>query len=174
VCQEIGLASWLDSQEPGKRKPGEGGNGDSGDGAQWVRVEPPTGVSGAAVLCRASPSNTCWGQASRLRGESVDWLGRTLDGLYAHDLTKLFASIASRARQIFGITAKQVQVDTTSFSVSGEDARAEGDDATVIAITSGYWRDHREERTAVDGGEGFDARWSYSSVHAASGRHEPR
>src|SRR5260370_42071854 len=49
-----------------------------------------------------------------------DCLGRTLDWLYAHDLTKLFAGIATRARQIFGIKADQGHVDTTSFSVSGE------------------------------------------------------
>src|SRR5437016_464900 len=48
-----------------------------------------------------------------------DCLGRTLDWLYAHDPTKLFAGIASRARQVFGISARQVHVDTTSFSVSG-------------------------------------------------------
>ena len=52
VCQEIGLASWLDAQEPENRKPGECGNGDSGDGAQWVRVQQSTVVSGAAVLCQ--------------------------------------------------------------------------------------------------------------------------
>ena len=46
-------------------------------------------------------------------------LGRTLDWLYAHDPTKLFAGIANRARQVFGISARQVHVDTTSFSVSG-------------------------------------------------------
>ena len=111
---------------------------------------------------------------SRPRCESVDCLGRTLDWLYAHDLTKLFAGIASRARQIFGITAKQLHVDTTSFSVSGEYARAEGEDTTMIAITYGYSRDHREERTAVDVGEGLHARWRYSLVHAAAGRNEPR
>jgi transposase len=48
-----------------------------------------------------------------------DCLGRTLDWLYAHDPTKLFAGIASQARQAFGITARQVHVDTTTFSVSG-------------------------------------------------------
>ncbi len=48
-----------------------------------------------------------------------DCLGRTLDWLYAHDPTKLFAGIANRARQVFGISARQVHVDTTSFSVSG-------------------------------------------------------
>src|SRR5947208_1952630 len=75
-----------------------------------------------------------------------DCLGRTLDWLYAHDLTKLFAGIATRARQIFGITAEQVHVDTTSFSVSGEygqDEKAEAE--AVIAITYGYSRDHRAD-----------------------------
>ena len=30
VCQEIGLAKWLDAQEPGNRKPGERGNSNGG------------------------------------------------------------------------------------------------------------------------------------------------
>ena len=86
-----------------------------------------------------------------------DCLGRTLDWLYAHDPTKLFAGIASRARQIFGIKAQQVHVDTTSFSVNGQYAMAgEGNapeaeaalsssKAAMIAITYGYSRDHRED-----------------------------
>jgi transposase len=87
---------------------------------------------------------------SGLRGESVDCLGRTLDWLYAHDLTQLFAGIASQARRIFGIKAEQVHVDTTSFSVSGEYARAQearetAAEPAVIAITYGYSRDHRED-----------------------------
>jgi transposase len=49
-----------------------------------------------------------------------DCLGRTLDWLYAHDPTKLFAGIARQARQIFGVQTQQIHVDTTSFSVSGE------------------------------------------------------
>ena len=73
-----------------------------------------------------------------------DCLGRTLDWLYAHDLTKLFAGIATRARQIFGITAEQVHVDTTSFSVSGKYGQDEKTEA-VIAITYGYSRDHRAD-----------------------------
>lgn len=75
-----------------------------------------------------------------------DCLGRTLDWLYAHDLTKLFAGIASRARQTFGIKAEQVHVDTTSFSVSGQytqGEQVEGD--AVIAITYGYSGDHRAD-----------------------------
>jgi transposase len=88
-----------------------------------------------------------------------DCLGRTLDWLYAHDPTKLFAGIAHHARQVFGIHTKQIHVDTTSFSVSGEYAQAkaqasqamgteEAEDAgdpALIAITYGYSRDHRED-----------------------------
>jgi len=70
--------------------------------------------------------------------------------LYAHDLTKLFAGIASRARHLFGMKAEQVHVDTTSFSVSGDYARAQeaGETAVepaLIAITYGYSRDHRDD-----------------------------
>src|SRR6266699_574611 len=112
VCQEIGLASWLDAQEPGKR--------------HQVSV----GTATVAMV---------------LNG--LGFSNRQLDWLYAHDLTKLFAGIARQARRIFGITAEQVHVDTTSFSVSGEYARAEETAAepAVIAITYGYSRDHRAD-----------------------------
>jgi transposase len=87
---------------------------------------------------------------------SDDCLGRALDWLYAHDPTTLFAGIALRARQRFGIRARQVHVDTTSFSVrgayapesppaAGEEASQGDVDAQVIAITYGYSRDHRAD-----------------------------
>ena len=97
-----------------------------------------------------------------------DCLGRTLDWLYAHDPTKLFAGIANRARQVFGISAHQVHVDTTSFSVSGayssagewveepgKTAEVREAQTALIAITYGYSSDHREERTAVDVDPGY-------------------
>jgi transposase len=99
--------------------------------------------------------------------------------LYAHDPTKLFAGIASRARQIFGIKAQQIHVDTNSFSVSGQydmankgnepetEAERSPSEAAVIAITHGYSRDHREERTAVDDSPGHDSRWGCAPVLAA-------
>jgi transposase len=83
-----------------------------------------------------------------------DCLGRTLDWLYAHDPTTLFAGLALRARRAFGIAARQVHVDTTSFSVSGAYAgagpeageAAAGDlDAQAVAITYGYSRDRRAD-----------------------------
>jgi transposase len=76
-----------------------------------------------------------------------DCLGRALDWLYAHDPTQLFAGIATQARKIFGVSARQVHVDTTSFAVSGTYATDEQQEreASVIAITYGYSRDHRED-----------------------------
>ena len=49
-----------------------------------------------------------------------DSLGRALDWIYEHDPTTLFAGLALQARQRLGIKAKQVHIDTTSFSVNGE------------------------------------------------------
>jgi transposase len=65
-----------------------------------------------------------------------DCLGRTLDWLYEHDPTQLFAGIATQARKIFGVRARHVHVDTTSFSVSGTYERNEQQEseASVIAI----------------------------------------
>ena len=50
VCQEIGLAPWLDAQECGSRKPRERGKSNGSNGAQWIGREPPAVISGAAVL----------------------------------------------------------------------------------------------------------------------------
>jgi transposase len=63
--------------------------------------------------------------------------------LYAHDPTTLFADIALRARRAFGLSARQVHVDITSFAVTGE--YATDLDAHTIAVTYGYSRDHRAD-----------------------------
>jgi transposase len=47
-----------------------------------------------------------------------DCLGRTLDWLYTHDPTALFDGIARQARRQFGIAARQVQVDTVTYSMA--------------------------------------------------------
>jgi transposase len=74
-------------------------------------------------------------------------LGRTLDWLYAHAVTTLFAGLAVRARRAFGIPLARLHADTTSCSVSGEyRAPDEGElDARTIAVTYGSSRDHRED-----------------------------
>src|SRR6266446_76596 len=119
-------------------------------------------ATGNCIWCPNTSRTNQWstGLCAGIKAEMLndDCLGRTLDWLYAHDLTKLFAGIASRARQVFGISAHQVHVDTTSFSVSGayssagerveepgKTAEAMEAQTALIAITYGYSRDHRED-----------------------------
>jgi transposase len=85
-----------------------------------------------------------------------DCLGRTLDWIYEHDPTRLFAGLALQARRRFGIKAQQVHIDTTSFSVNGAylpaerpnekgEQEKEEEEAIPITITYGYSRDHRAD-----------------------------
>ncbi len=145
VCQEIGLAAWLDAQEPGNRQQVSVGT------ATVAMILNGLGFSNRQLYLvpqffTNKPVEHLLGPGISAEMLNDDCLGRTLDWLYAHDLTKLFAGVATRARQIFGIKAEQVHVDTTSFSLSGAYAGAqEGEDAAVIAITYGYSRDHRAD-----------------------------
>jgi transposase len=97
-----------------------------------------------------------------------DCLGRTLDWLYAHDPTTLFAGIARQARQRFGIGARQAHVDTTSFAVTGE--YAPDLDAHTLAVTYGYSRDHRADLAAVDAGASDHAAGRCAAVLPGAGR----
>jgi len=145
VCHEIGLAAWLDAQEPGSRQQVSVGT------ATVAMVLNGLGFSNRQLYLvpqffANKPVEHLLGAGITAEMLNDDYLGRTLDWLYAHDLTKLFAGIGSRARQIFGIKAEQVHVDTTSFSVSGEYVQSEeAGETAVIAITYGYSRDHRAD-----------------------------
>ena len=159
VCQEIGLAAWLDAQDPGNRQQVSVGT------ATVAMILNGLGFSNRQLYLvpqffANKPVEHLLGPGITAEMLNDDCLGRTLDWLYAHDLTKLFAGMASRARRIFGVKAEQVHVDTTSFSVSGAYAGAapraiqlgEAEEsaipeakAALIAITYGYSRDHRED-----------------------------
>lgn len=148
VCQEIGLAGYLDAL--------------AGPSQQQVSVGTATV---AMILNGLGFSNRrlylvsqffATKPVAHLLGPGItaemlhdDCLGRTLDWLYAHDPTVLFAGIARQARQRFGVRAHQVHVDTTSFSVRGEyaarEAETDGADAQAMAVTYGYSRDHRAD-----------------------------
>ncbi len=157
MCQEIGLAAWLDAQDPSNRQQVSVGT------ATVAMILNGLGFSNRQLYL--VPQYFANKPVEHLLGPGIsadmlndDCLGRTLDWLYVHDPTKLFAGIASRARQVFGIAARQVHVDTTSFSVSGvyssagERVQEPGKAAEImeaetalIAITYGYSRDHRED-----------------------------
>jgi len=145
VCQEIGLAAWLDAQDPTNRQQVSVGT------ATVAMILNGLGFSNRQLYLvpqffANKPIEHLLGPGIKAEMLNDDCLGRTLDWLYTHDLTKLFAGIATQARRIFGIKAEQVHVDTTSFSVSGEYTGVQaGEDGAVIAITYGYSRDHRDD-----------------------------
>jgi len=165
VCREIGVAEWLDAQDPGNR--------------QYVSVGTATvalvlnglGFSNRRLYLVAQffadkPVEHLLGAGILAEDLNDDCLGRTLDWLYEHDVTRLFAGLAVRARRAFGVEVGRLHADTTSFSVHGQYAsggalqseNAEGKDGdesadesadesepAVIEVTYGYSRDHRED-----------------------------
>jgi transposase len=146
ICREIGLAEYVDTL--------------AGPSQQQVSVGTATvamilnglGFSNRRLYLvsqffATKPVDYLLGPGVTAEMLHDDCLGRTLDGLYAHDPTSLFAGIARQARQRFGVVARQVHVDTTSFAVSGEyEPEPDADtDAHTIAVTYGYSRDHRAD-----------------------------
>jgi transposase len=167
VCREIGVADWLDAQEPGNRQQVSVGT------ATVALVLNGLGFSNRRLYLvpqffADKPVEHLLGPGILAQDLNDDCLGRTLDWLYAHDVTRLFAGVALRARRAFGIEVERLHADTTSFCVHGQYAfelpegletpeslkaaaqlaEAGGEDAgapTVIEVTYGYSRDHRED-----------------------------
>ena len=129
---------------PGESATGLGGNGNGSHGAEWIGME-QWELYLLPQFFADKPIEHLLEVGIRAEDLHDDCLGRTLDWLYQHDVTKLFAGIAMRARQAFGIRAERLHADTTSFSVQGAYDSQEEDAEQVIAITYGYSRDHRED-----------------------------
>src|SRR5260370_37099337 len=139
ICRAIGLAEYLDGLAgPNQQQVSVGtatvamilnGLGFSNRRlylvSQFFATKPVEHRLGAGLTAELGPD---------------DCLGRTLDWLHDHDPTPLFAGIAQQARQRFGIPARQIQLDTTSFAATGEDDTEP--DAHTLAVTYGYSRGH--------------------------------
>lgn len=141
VCREIGLSEWLDSRA------GESERKVSVGTATVAMVLNGLGFSNRRLYLipqffQNKPVERLLGEGIKAEDLNDDCLGRTLDWIYENDATKLFAGIARRARDVFGIESGQIHVDTTSFSVSGE---YKGTDEAAIEVAYGYSRDHRAD-----------------------------
>src|SRR5512135_208702 len=146
VCEEIGIAAYID------RRAGETKHHVSMGTATVAMILNGLGFSNRRLYLvpqffANKPVEHLLEPGIQAADLTDDCLGRALDWLYAHDPTQLFAGIAMQARKLFGVSARQVHVDTTSFAVSGTYATDEQQksEASVIAITYGYSRDHRED-----------------------------
>ena len=147
LCREIGIADYLDARDEHTHERVSVGT------ATVAMVLNGLGFANRRLYLvsqffKTKPVGHLLGPGITAEDLNDECLGRTLDWLYAHDPTALFAGIATQARQRLGLSARELHVDTTSFAVSGEYARdEEGDlDAQAIAITYGYSRDHRQDR----------------------------
>ncbi len=146
VCEEIGLAAYLDGLA------GETNHQVSMGTATVAMILNGLGFSNRRLYLvpqffANKPIEHLLGAGIEAADLNDDCLDRTLDWLYAQDPTQLFAGIATQARKFFEVSARHVHVDTTSFSVSGAYATGEQEEseARVIGITYGYSRDHRED-----------------------------
>jgi transposase len=144
VCQEAGIAEWLDKQAGDNRRSVSIGK------ATVAMVLNGLGFSNRQLYLvpqyfENKPVEHLLGAGISADMLNDDCLGRTLDWLYEHDVTTLFAGLALQARRRFGIAAHHLHIDTTSFSVSGDYATKEEGDPVPVAITYGYSRDHRED-----------------------------
>lgn len=145
VCREMGLAAWLDGQD-------EQSHERVGVGTATVAMI-LNGLGFSNRRLDLVPQFFANKPVERLLGPGITaedltdaCLGRARGWLYAHDATTLFAGIALRARRAFGIRARHVHVDTTSFAVTGDFAAEREDlDAHTIAVTYGSSRDHRAD-----------------------------
>jgi Domain of unknown function (DUF4277)/Transposase DDE domain len=169
VCRETGVAEWLDQQDPTKRQQVSVGT------ATVALVLNGLGFSNRRLYLvpqffADKPVEHLLGAGILAEDLNDDCLGRTLDWLYAHDVTRLFGGLALRARRAFGVEVGRLHADTTSFSVHGQydpyaqdlpealetpqmlkaaaqEQADEGEEGapSVIAVTYGYSRDHRED-----------------------------
>jgi transposase len=162
VCREIGVAMWLDGHAPTSRQQVSVGTATVAlvlNGLGWSNRQ----LYLVPQFFADKPVEHLLGPGIKAEQLNDDCLGRTLDWLYAHDVTVLFAGVALRARQVFGVTTDRLHADTTSFSVHGQYERmsaeaeslevpteeavgtGEHDQPTLIEVTYGYWRDHRAD-----------------------------
>ena len=144
VCQEAGIAEWLDKQAGETRRSVSVGK------ATVAMVLNGLGFSNRQLYLvpqyfENKPVEHLLGEGMTADMLNDDCLGRTLDWLYEHDVTTLFAGLALQARRRFGIATQHLHIDTTSFSVCGDYATQEEGDPVPLAITYGYSRDHRAD-----------------------------
>jgi transposase len=184
VCREIGVADWLDQQDPGHRQQVSVGT------ATVALVLNGLGFSNRRLYLvpqffADKPVEHLLGPGILAEDLNDDCLGRTLDWLYARDVTRLFAGLALRARRAFGVEVARLHADTTSFSVHGQYASEATDPVTaegapecapaVIEVTYGYSRDHREDLkqwmlALVTSGEGVPQFLQPLDGHASDNR----
>lgn len=93
------------------------------------------------------PVDRLIGPAIEAKHINDDVLGRCLDKLYEHDVSKIYQVLGEKVVTHLGLKCESINIDSTSFHVDGEYAC--DDDFKGIRLTRGYSRDHRPELNQV-------------------------
>lgn len=147
ISREIGLVESID------QKVGESGRKVSCGEGVLAMIQNALGFSSRALYLmpdymQNKPVDILIRPGLEAADFNDDSLGRCLDDLYAIGVTEVFASVASRALNVYGIEHRFVHLDSSSFHLHGEyDVDMPGEE--MVSITHGYSRDHRPDLKQV-------------------------
>lgn len=148
VCREIGLIEQVDQRvKASERKVS------CGKAVQALVLNALGFTSRALYLVpdylKNRPVDVLVGEGLSAADLNDDTLGRGLDDLYESGVTEVFAGVASRALQVYGIEHRFVHLDSSSLHVhgkyEGERGEESDEDRQLITITEGYSKDHRPD-----------------------------
>jgi transposase len=147
ICQEIRLIEEIDRQVGSSEQ-----KVSCGQGTQAMVLN-ALGFSSRALylmpdFMHNKPVDVLIGPGLVAEDFNDDSLGRSLDALYAREVTEVFAQVAARALRVYGIEHRFVHVDSSLFHLHGQ-YEMEEPDKEAITITEGYSRDHRPDLKQV-------------------------
>lgn len=149
MCDELGLVEYMDKHLPcgidkklsyGTLIKGMLLNG-LGYTAQPLHMYPE--------YMKDKPLNRLIGNKVEATHFNQHSIGRTLDALYATDVSELFEGFARQACERLGLAVKDLHLDATSFHVDGDSYESMEGNVNVINLTQGYSRDHRPDLNQV-------------------------
>ena len=147
ICQEIGLIEEIDEAM------GPTGRQVSLGQAVQAMVLNGLGFTSRAMYLTPEffqnrPVATLIGEGITAEMLSDDSLGDALDRVYEYGVTELFARVASRGCQTYGIAHRYHHADTSSFHLHGQ-YRDQSGEPEVIEIERGYSKEKRPDLKQV-------------------------
>jgi transposase len=148
LCQELGVAKFIDEQIPNQSEMRHISYG------QLVVSMILNGLGFVSRTLHMFPDYFADKPIERLLGAGIkashindDALGRCLDKLYDLGVSGLYESLAEKTVIHLGLPCNLLHLDSTSFHVDGD--YASDIDANSIRLTKGYSRDHRPDLNQV-------------------------
>lgn len=153
ICKQIDLINMIDEllPTPSERRVSCGQ-------ATQAMVLNALGLTGRALYLmpeymKNKPIELLIGEGLKAEDFNDDTLGRALDELFQAGVTEMFARIAGKAVEVFGIEQKYVHVDSSSVILHGEYESEVAQEAVerrgAVKITHGYSKENRPDLKQV-------------------------